>query len=308
MSINEQISRIQSAKQNIKQALIDKGVAVGDERLDEYGALVEGISSGGNTLKTLLDNTKLCQGLFMYYKGNNLSDLIKYNDTENVTDFSYMYNSCSKATSFPELNTSNGTEFSYMYCECSSATSLPQLNTSKGTNFAHMYDTCSSVTSFPQVDTSKANNFSSMYESCSSATSLPQLNTSKGTNFNSMFYGCYEVKKIDISSFNISSTSYTLKWCYECYSLKAVVIRSFGTKYTLNSNSFYACYHILGTTDATYNPNGDKDGYIYVPRNMIETLSSATNWSTYATQFRALEDYTKDGTTTGEFDDEKAGL
>jgi hypothetical protein len=41
---------------------------------------------------------------------------------------------------------------------------------------------------------------------------------------------------------------------------------------------------------------------------MIDTLSSATNWSAFATQFRALEDYTKDGTTTGEFDDEKAGI
>ena len=49
MAIKTQIDRIKSAKESIKQALIDKGVAVGDERLDEYGALVEGISSGGNT-------------------------------------------------------------------------------------------------------------------------------------------------------------------------------------------------------------------------------------------------------------------
>ena len=34
-------------------------------------------------------------------------------------------------------------------------------------------------------------------------------------------------------------------------------------------------------------------------------LQAATNWSTYAAQFRALEDYTVDGTTTGELDETK---
>ena len=46
-------------------------------------------------------------------------------------------------------------------------------------------------------------------------------------------------------------------------------------------------------------------GYIYVPRAMVDTLKSATNWSTYATQIRALEDYTVDGTITGELDESK---
>ena len=73
----------------------------------------------------------------------------------------------------------------------------------------------------------------------------------------------------------------------------------------LNSNLFNNCYHILGTVNATYNPAGAKDGYIYVPRNMIETLSNATNWSAYASQLRALEDYTVDGTTTGDLDESK---
>lgn len=42
-------------------------------------------------------------------------------------------------------------------------------------------------------------------------------------------------------------------------------------------------------------------GYIYVPRALIDSYKAATNWSTYANQFRALEDYTVDGTVTGKF-------
>jgi hypothetical protein len=32
-------------------------------------------------------------------------------------------------------------------------------------------------------------------------------------------------------------------------------------------------------------------GYIYVPATLIDSYKSATNWSTYAAQFRAIEDY-----------------
>ena len=242
-------------------------------------------------------------------------------DTSNGTNFYNMYSGCSSATNFPLIDTSNGSNFSGMYSSCSSATSFPLINTSKGTNFSYMYsystietpliDTsngsnfsgmfynCKKVTSFPLIDTSNGTNFYNMYYGCSSATSFPLINTSKGTDFNSMFQGCSSAKKIDISKLTSSRTSNTFRMFYGCSLLKAVIIRSFGLSYALDSEAFKNCYSITGN---------NKDGYIYVPRDMIETLSSATNWSNYASQFRALEDYTKDGTTTGEFDDEKAGL
>lgn len=46
-------------------------------------------------------------------------------------------------------------------------------------------------------------------------------------------------------------------------------------------------------------------GYIYVPNALIEDYKVATNWTTYADYFRALEDYTVDGTTTGALDETK---
>ena len=50
----------------------------------------------------------------------------------------------------------------------------------------------------------------------------------------------------------------------------------------LASDSFTNCYHFTGTTDATYNPQGLKDGRIYVPDDKVDALKTATNWSTYA--------------------------
>lgn len=92
----------------------------------------------------------------------------------------------------------------------------------------------------------------------------------------------------------------------DCYSLKAVIFRKTGTILTMTySDVFKNCHHIHGTTNSTYNPQGLKDGYIYVPSALIEEYKVATNWVIFADQFRALEDYTVDGTTTGELDWEK---
>ena len=38
-------------------------------------------------------------------------------------------------------------------------------------------------------------------------------------------------------------------------------------------------------------PIEDGTGYIYVPQTLIEDYKVATNWATYASQFRAIEDY-----------------
>lgn len=49
----------------------------------------------------------------------------------------------------------------------------------------------------------------------------------------------------------------------------------------------------------------NKTGYVYVPSALIESYKVATNWSKMATQFRALEEYTIDGTINGELDESK---
>lgn len=87
------------------------------------------------------------------------------------------------------------------------------------------------------------------------------------------------VTTIDASAFN------------NCYSLMTVILRSNTVASLKNTNAFVGCYHFLGTTNATYNPNGLKDGYIYVPKALVDSYKAATNWSTYANQIRAIEDY-----------------
>lgn len=81
---------------------------------------------------------------------------------------------------------------------------------------------------------------------------------------------------------------------YACTALKALVLRK--------SDSICTLAHInsLGGTPIT-----SGTGYIYVPASLIETYKTADKWSTFAAQFRALEDYTVDGTITGDLDPNK---
>lgn len=58
-----------------------------------------------------------------------------------------------------------------------------------------------------------------------------------------------------------------------------------------------------GSTNGFVNtPIGKGTGHIYVPAALVETYKGANNWKNFAAQFRVLEDYTVDGTTTGALD------
>lgn len=103
----------------------------------------------------------------------------------------------------------------------------------------------------------------------------------------SAFSSCKILTKADFPKLKtISSQGFRA-----CCSLVALILRS-ETPCTLGStNAFIDCYHIKGTQNSSYNPNGDMDGYIYVPSALVSRYKNATNWSTYASQIRAIEDY-----------------
>ena len=212
-----------------------------------------------NLQKQLFDATKHTQYYFSKCELESVDGLIEYSDTENVTDMSYMFYYCENLQTIPELNTSNVTDMSYMFYNC------PKLQT------------------IPQLDTSKITDMSSMFSYCFDLQTIPQLDTSKVTDMSSMFDKCTNLKTIDITSMDkITSTSNSASMCYNCDSLTKLIIRNMTVIPPLNSSSLTNCCHFNGTINSNYNPEGLKDGRIYVPDNMVDSLKSATNWSAYA--------------------------
>ena len=155
-------------------------------------------------------------------------------------------------------------------------------DTENVTNMISMFYQCLKLTAIPQLDTSKVTNMSYMFYGCSASTSIPQLNTSNVTNMESMFRFCVILTTIDITHMNITDSYNTYFFADSCYSLTKLIIRNMTTIPVLNKNAFNNCYHFAGTTNATYNPQGLKDGRIYVPDDKVDALKPASGWSTYA--------------------------
>ena len=187
---------------------------------------------------------------------------------------------CSKLTNvdFP-LVTIIG-EYAFNYCSALTSVSFPNVTTIGKQAFYF----CSALTSvsFPQLTSIEDNAF----KSCSALTSVSfPLVTSIG---NYAFSSCSALTSVDLpNAISIGSSAFE-----SCYSLTKLIIRTTSQTCTLSSTSaFSSCYHILGTTNATYNPEGLKDGYIYVPDELVESYKTATNWSEYASQIKPLSEY-----------------
>ena len=317
----QKLNKILETKEAIRTAINNKGgTLTTTDTFSSYPTAIDSLPSGGNDwLKELLDESKNASYLFCGYSQDSvnttwyynityerLQNILSYNTTSNVTnmkgmffycsnlrkiplintslvtDMSNMFNSCSDLRDVPQLNTSNVTNMSGMFVGCSSLYTIPQLDTSKVTNMRSMFAKCSYLSTIPQLDTSNVLNMYNMFQGCERLTTIPQLNTSKVTNMYFMFYNCYKLTKIDITHMNITSTSNSNYFAQNCYSLTKLIIRNMTTIPVISSSIFNNCYHFTGTTDATYNPQGLKDGRIYVPDDKVDALKTASGWSTYA--------------------------
>ena len=225
-----------------------------------------------NTSKTTDMNAMFC----------NCSSLatIPLLQTSNATDMSQMFQYCTNLPTIPLLDTSQVTDMSYMFYGCSSLTSISQLNASKVTDMSYMFRNCTSLTSIHSLNTSSATDMSYMFNNCNNLTSISPLDTYNVRDMSCMFQYCYLLTKVDITyTDNFDSWDRTF---WDCHSLIKFIIRNMGNAPAIQTNTFSNCYHFTGTVDSTYNPNGLKDGRIYVPDSMVNTLKSATNWSKYA--------------------------
>lgn len=114
------------------------------------------------------------------------------------------------------------------------------------------------------------------------------------------FERCNKLITVDLTAVEVLSSAFSY-----CSSLRTIIIRNESSVPTLSAMGIYDNYHFDGTFNNAYNPDALKDGYIYVPAALVDSYKTAENWSTFADQFRALEDYTVDGTITGALDETK---
>lgn len=171
----------------------------------------------------------------------------------------------------------------------------------------YAFSKCTALTevNFPNVTTIKPRAF--WQASISSALVLPKVERIEDYAFNAtglmkslclpkleyLGYGAFEyctgLLELDVPSCTTISTA-----AFRGAPLNTLILRNETTVCTL-----------LAAMTITWTPIGQGTGYIYVPAALKSQYEQATNWSEFAARFRALEDYTVDGTTTGELDETK---
>jgi hypothetical protein len=294
-TIAEKLLTIAENEQNVFNAGYEKGLASGgvtinnqDKTITENGVYqadegytglgtvtVEVASTGGGDIDALIDGS--------------ITEL-----TSNVIKIkSRGLYACAELTTINFPNATYIGEYAFSGCGALLVADFPNVTTLGN----YTFENCNKLTTanFPNATSISSNAF----RGCWALQTINFLNAITISGY--AFQNCGKlatvnfpkVTKIDNQAFGLG------------YSLKTVILRVNQVATLSNVNAFNGCCHIHGTADATYNPQGLKDGYIYVPKDLVESYKTATNWSTYATQFRALEDYTVDGTITGELDESK---
>lgn len=95
------------------------------------------------------------------------------------------------------------------------------------------------------------------------------------------------------SAYTIGKTNYYAEHFRKCYNLKALILAGDETVCSLiDQNAFYQTpFAPLENQPIANNIEQKREGYIYVPKALLEDYKTAPNWSYYADSFRAIEDY-----------------
>lgn len=157
----------------------------------------------------------------------------------------------------------------YAFRECTKllTVDLPNL---KSTG-SHAFMGCTSIkqVDFPSLYSVGANTF----QNCSSLESvnIPGIEIVSAY----LFHSCVKLSRIELPSLKTLGAY----GCTGCASLATIILGSSSRCSLSNINA-------LQNT-----PIANGTGYIYVPYVLVDSYKTATNWSVYASQIRAIEDY-----------------
>lgn len=238
-----------------------------DSMVTEINSITTGGSGGGGTTPTLED----------FFSGA-LTEFSNENTTEIMRNFAFF-----QYFSLNKINLPNIERVGNAFLCMSGVVEIdfPQLKSIQG------YDFCTNCHSLQRCSIPLAKslyfNKGLDFSNCEKLTSLDV--SSLEAIYPAGFQNCYVIQKIDLPSVS-KIYSYSFSGTFEkCYKLTALILRN-PTPVILDeaSNLFKNCPINIGGYSGL-------EGYIYVPKALVEQYKVATNWSVYADKFRAIEDY-----------------
>ena len=157
--------------------------------------------------------------------------------TDNVTDMSFMFTSCSSLTSLniSGFKTDKVTSMVMMFYGCSGLTSLDVsgFKTDMVKDMHDMFSLCRGLAglNLGGFKTDNVTDMSNMFSYCNSLTSLDVsgFKTDNVTNMEWMFYGCSNLETLDVSGFNTGNVTDMNNMFSGCSNLTSLDVSGFKT-------------------------------------------------------------------------------
>ena len=302
-TIAENLQTIIDIKDDIKTAIENKGVTVGDASFSEYAGKIDSIESGSTSVNVGALKLKFGNSTFRevpdVFDFSNLRSGNCYNlfkdctnltsvplfDTSLISDVDNMFNGCTNLTTLPLYDFSNVSSLEYTFYECKSLTSVSLFDMSNVTDAMFAFFGCTSLQTIPQFDLSKLSYAQSMFSGCTSLTTIPAFTTGAVTNMNHMFNGCTNlttVPTLDCSSVN--NISYAFNNCSSLIQLGGFT--NLGVAFTSTSSAGNRTLNLGAATNLTvesvlnvFNSIADistlnASSIIYLPTSVYNNLTS----------------------------------
>ena len=249
-----------------------------------------------------LNTAEVTDMSYMFWNCKNLSslDLTNFNTTK-VENMFGMFCFCEKLSSLvlSNFNTANVTDMSNMFSYCINLSSLdiPNFNTAKVTDMSYMFNMCQKLTelNLSNFKTEKVKNMKYMFSYCNmlEKLNLSNFNTAEVTNMSGMFCGCYKLPSLNLSNFNTAKVTNMSQMFYTCKELPSLDLTNFNTAKATNMQEMFKGCSTLQT--------------IYVSDNFVVTGITDENYKKdLFTGCEALPEY-GDAKTSSDYANYKTG-
>ena len=197
---------------------------------------------------------------------------LKYLNTAEVTDMSFMFWNCKNLSSLDltNFNTTKVENMSGMFHSCQKLSSLTlseSFNTANVTDMSNMFSYCNMLEklNLSNFNTTKVEDMSYMFYMCQKLTELNLSNfkTEKVKNMKYMFSYCNMLEKLDLSNFNTAKATNMQEMFKGCSTLQTIYVSDnfVTTKVSSGADMFKSCDKLNGFID--YINNTDKTDYTY---------------------------------------------
>ena len=249
-----------------------------------------------------LNTAEVTDMSYMFWNCKNLSslDLTNFNTTK-VENMFGMFCFCEKLSSLvlSNFNTAKVTDMSNMFSYCINLSSLdiPNFNTAKVTDMSYMFNMCQKLTelNLSNFKTEKVKNMKYMFSYCNmlEKLNLSNFNTAEVTNMSGMFCGCYKLPSLNLSNFNTAKVTNMSQMFYTCKELPSLDLTNFNTAKATNMQEMFKGCSTLQT--------------IYVSDNFVVTGITDENYKKdLFTGCEALPEY-GDAKTSSDYANYKTG-